>query len=263
MIIKGKRITDLFTFRICCICVGVCLLLVAGYKLFFEAGDYKKIQELYKKTNNIYVFNEYNSGTEVVSQDIKWEGFADVDIASLRMENEDIVGWIYFESEDISYPILYSGDNTTYLRRTYTGRSAHAGSIFMDEDNNSDFSDAHTIIYGHNMKDLSMFGRLKYYKLDEDYIKDHEYFQVITENKKYRYKIISYKEVEGNDQIYTIYKTGDSEFEGFIRNILQKGNYANNTDQLKASDHLITLSTCSNDKRFVVSAVRCDECIVY
>ena len=263
MTIKEKRKTDISVIKVCCICVGVCLLLVAGYKLFIETSDYTKAQNLYKKANTIYVFNEYNTETEVVSEDIKWEGFTDVDIAGLRMENEDIVGWIYFENEDISYPILYSGDNTTYMQITYTGKSARAGSIFMDEDNSTDFSDAHTIIYGHNMKDLSMFGRLKYYKLDEDYIDGHEYFQIITENKKYRYKIVSYKEVEGNSPVYAIYKTGDDDFVSFVKNILLKGNYINNSDTIKASDHLITLSTCSKDKRFIVSAVRCDECIIY
>lgn len=240
-----------------CILIGILLLSVAGYKFFGQLNDYCESSNLYEDTVTQYV--SVSKDMNSVINETNWAELIDVDIPDLKKINNDIVGWIYFENEDISYPILYSGDDDKYLRKAYTGKDVMAGSIFMEGNNSSDFSDAHTIIYGHNMKDLSMFGKLRYYASDKNYISNHEYFQIITEEKKYRYRIISYKVVSEDSDVYTVFKNGGREFEMFVRNVLQKGSYLNNTEVIDSMDHLITLSTCSDDNRFVVSAVRCDE----
>lgn len=234
--------------------------------LFNQLSDYHKASHLYKHTAEQFVVEKQENDkhedelTDITDNEAGWESLIDVDIAGLRQENEDIAGWIYFENEEISYPVLYSGDNTTYLRKAYTGENVQAGSIFIDGDNSSDFSDVHTIIYGHNMKDLSMFGKLKNYVSDKAYIKDHEYFQVITEDRKYRYRIFAYKIVPGDSDVYTIYKNGSQDFLTFVNNVLKKGSYLYNDEAFSYDDHLVTLSTCSDENRFVLSAVRCGEC---
>lgn len=251
-----------------CIVIGAVFLCLGGFMLSKSLIDYWKAEHLYDDTSTHFVIlrNENDEtqdrsiADKVSTNEKTWKDLIDVDMAGLREQNEDIVGWIYFENEDISYPVLNSGDNTTYLRKAYTGEKVQAGSIFMDGSNSRDFSDAHTIIYGHNMKNLSMFGRLKYYEEDSEYITGHEYFQIITENKKYRYKIFSYKIVAGNSDIYAIYEKGDQGFEDFIENVLKKGGYLDNEADINDKDYVITLSTCTNDdNRLVVSAVRCDE----
>ncbi len=146
--------------------------------LLGQANDYLEATKLYENTANQYVITHEDS--ENTTNEANWDELIDVDIASLSAMNKDIVGWIYFENVDISYPVLYSGDDTKYLRKAYTGENVSAGSIFIEGENSSDFSDAHTIIYGHNMKNLSMFGKLKYYASDDDYISGHEYFQIIN-----------------------------------------------------------------------------------
>ena len=73
-----------------------------------------------------------------------WYDDIDIDFAGLRSENPDVVGWIYFENEDISYPVMYSGDNSYYLRKTFKREHATAGSIFLEGSNKTDFSDCHT-----------------------------------------------------------------------------------------------------------------------
>lgn len=248
---------------------GLIAVLFATYMIFIQANDYKKASKAYKDTANQYVSMSRDiivtrvEPTENLEDRDKtvddWEIEVDVDMAGLQNMNEDIVGWIYFENLDISYPVLYSGDDSTYLRRNHLGENVQAGSIFMEGENSKDFSDAHTIIYGHNMKDLSMFGKLRYYFLDDSFIENHEYFQIITKDKKYRYKIISYKLVSDDSSVYTIYKTGDQNFLYFAKGVLQKGNYVDSDYNMSSDDHLITLSTCLGEDRFVVSAVRCDE----
>ena len=256
-----------FNIKMWCIPIGVIIFLIGGFMLSKSLYDYWKAAHLYKDTATHFVTlrNENDQDKKkaivdkIVIKEKSWEDFIDVDIVSLREQNEDIVGWIFFENEDISYPVLNSGDNSKYLRRAYTGEKLQAGSIFMDGDNSRDFSDAHTLIYGHNMKDLSMFGRLRYYDEDSEYIKGHEYFQIITEDKKYRYKIFSYKEVPGNSPIYAIHKNGDADFESFIEKNLKTGSFLDKEAIIGTDDYIVTLSTCANDDRFVVSAVRCDE----
>ena len=84
-----------------------------------------------------------------------------IDFDKLKKLNPEIIAWIYIPGLKISYPVMHTGDNNKYLHTTYRGTYAYAGSIFMDCDNDPDFYDRHTIIYGHNMNNGTMFGRLR------------------------------------------------------------------------------------------------------
>ena len=191
-----------------------------------------------------------------------WYHDIDVDFAGLKEQNEDIVGWIYFEDEEsISYPLLYSGDDY-YLRRNYLKEEETAGSIYIDGNNSPDLDDAHTLIYGHNMRNLSMFGKLKFYKTEEDYFENHRYFQLITETGAYRYEIFAYKDVGTlTGGIYTTWKYVDDDFKDFVENTICQGSYVDADIDVDDETHIVTLSTCSYDSvvRFTVSAVRVDE----
>lgn len=191
-----------------------------------------------------------------------WYHALDVDFAGLKKLNPDIVGWIYFEGDvGISYPLLYSGDDY-YLNHNYLKEEESAGSIYIDKNNNPDLSEAHTIIYGHNMRNLAMFGKLRYYKMDEDYLDDHRYFQLITENGAYRYEIFAYKDVSTlTGGIYTTWKYVDEDFKNFVEDTICQGSYVDADIDVDDEAHIVTLSTCSydSDVRFTVSAVRVDE----
>ena len=102
------------------------------------------------------------------------------------------MGWIYVEAvPDINYPIVHGKDNETYLHRTYEKNYNFAGTIFVDYENKGDFSDCNTIVYGHNMKNGSMFAQLKKFTQDEETYKKSKYFWIFTPEKNYRYEIIS------------------------------------------------------------------------
>lgn len=179
-----------------------------------------------------------------------------VDFEQLQKINEEVVGWIYFENEDISYPILYSGDDRKYLSTAYTGEQMKAGSIFVCGANNPDFSDRHTIIYGHNMKNSSMFGKLKYYRQKENYYEDHRYFQIITPDHSYRYQIFSYREVSADSDVYQVHFADSDEFMIFVNSVLTSDSSIRSEVELTDESKIITLSTCSEKgTRFIVSAV--------
>ena len=200
-----------------------------------------------------------------------WYGKINVDFEGLKAVNSDIVGWICFEAANISYPILYSGDNETYLRTSFDKKARTAGSIFLEGENNKYFTDKHSIIYGHNMNDKTMFGQLHLYKKDSEYYDNHQYFQLIYPDEasgkvvKERYHVFSCKEVDADDSIYYIFDENYDNLSEFAANVIKSGNLLTQTDDIKIlnSDKIITLSTCSGKTgRLVVSAVRCAVCVV-
>lgn len=84
-------------------------------------------------------------------------------------QNGDFVGWLKVGGTQIDYPVVRGNDNQTYLNRDFLKKSSKAGAIFMDYRNIGQFSDQHTVIYGHYMKDGSMFGDLHLYKSEAFY----------------------------------------------------------------------------------------------
>lgn len=187
-----------------------------------------------------------------------------IDFDALHQINSDVVGWIRFDDQDelpIDYPILYSGDNDKYLRTDLYGNTHTAGSIFLEGANASDFSDYHTILYGHNMKNMSMFGSLKKYRNEENFWKSHQYFTIYTENTVYRYQIFSYHHVEDTSNYYTVGFGPGEELQTFIDRMVSDSMY-NTGITPTGEDHIVTLSTCTSagdEYRFVIHAVCVEE----
>jgi len=123
----------------------------------------------------------------------------------------------------------------------------------MEVINHPTFEDSHTIIYGHNMRDLSMFGRLKNYK-DKDFYEGNEYFTVYTDTKIITYQIFAYYDVAEYSDVYTVWYTPDESFGEMLETMKRKSYYDTKVD-VTAEDKVLTLSTCSTTgKRFVVHA---------
>jgi len=93
-----------------------------------------------------------SNGSDSVTEGIDWD--------ALRAINPDIVGWIVVPGTDICYPIVQGTDNAWYLGYTFSEERNASGAIFLDSRNDSRFSDGHSLIYGHNMRDGSMFAQL-------------------------------------------------------------------------------------------------------
>lgn len=255
------------------IITGILLCLIALSKVIIRARSESNAEDKYAT-----IRNEYTSISESVSLDLKkrfgenedkitenseqsqWYDLINVDLLKLKSINPDIVSWIFFENEDISYPVLYSGDNEKYLDTDYEGNKSISGALFIEEKNNPYLLDSHTLIYGHNMRNLSMFGKLRFYKTKKDYWKSHKYFQLITSGAKFRYKVIACKDVYSDDDIYhVIQKNESADYANFITQNILTGSYINSNYVYETDDELITLSTCSNfNKRFVVTAVKVD-----
>lgn len=242
--------------------VGILLLLLFVFLLFFLLREYGKSDKLYEQAREAYLEPQETEGAfaSEAAFAAAWTPALSPDLAALFAEYPDVVGWIDFENEEISYPILYSGDNEKYLDHSYNGESLKSGSIFLDGESSTDLSDPHTLIYGHNMRDLSMFGRLKYYASDPQYYAEHPYFDIYVGDRVYRYRVFACEEVEDSDLVYYVYGKDPENLKELIA-LLYERSYYPAEEQVTPSDHIVTLSTCteSDEKRIIVCGVRTEE----
>ena len=255
--------------------VGVALVLIGLIGFIVVLGNYNNTDKIYSQTRDTYTevasvtWNEEQEDTskDAITKDIKtsnkpreWYELISVDFDGLEEVNEDIIGWIYFENEDISYPVLQGESNDVYLKTSYMQKSSKAGSIFLDSKNSSDFEDFNTLIYGHNMRDKSMFGKLSYYREDTAYYNGHEYFQILTPDMKYRYEIISFKSVKEDNPIYDLDNIEKYTPDDYVQKLILNNSMIGMGLTAYEGDHFVTLSTCtSGENRFIVCAFRIAE----
>ena len=141
---------------------AIAVFCFAAYNLFHIYTEYKKGTDEYNHIEQMAVTDRAPEDEELVDAVSGPKPPISVDFDTLKSVNPDVVGWIYIEALDnINYPVVQGDDNETYLHTTYENNYNFAGTIFVDYENSSDFSDCNTLIYGHNMKNGSMFGNLK------------------------------------------------------------------------------------------------------
>lgn len=182
---------------------------------------------------------------------------------TLKAENKNLVGWIKIDGTDVNYPVMQSDDNTYYLTHSFDGKNSNAGALFMDY--RSDFVNptTNTIIYGHNMKNGSMFGGLKQY-LSESFFNKHDtiQFDTIYEHRQYQIVAVCLAKVkDSEDDTFRYYNfisaKNENEWNAFTESVGAMA--VNGSMDVKAGDELLTLSTCNNyieDGRLFILAKR-------
>ena len=184
-----------------------------------------------------------------------------VDLSYLQSLNSDVIGWIWIEGTGIDYPVLYDDtDNSYYIDHTRTGKYAKAGSIFVQDINEWDFSDFNTVLYGHNMGDGSMFAHLHRFE-KESFFNDYDTVVVYTEDSVLTYKIFA-AYVRDNEHLMKYYSYDTkADREAYIDDIYSHdGLYRDDVD-VTADDRIISLSTCTGwtYTRLVVQGVLISE----
>lgn len=160
----------------------------------------------------------------------------------LLKHNEDVVGWITMDGTQIDYPILQAEDNILYLTRDYNHRETRAGSIFLDYRNDVTADNKNTILYGHRMKDGSMFQHLTKY-MDEDFLNEHPTFEYDTLYEHYEAEIFSvYNTLTDFNYIQTDFAS-DDEYATLLQKMKDKSHFETDVD-VGPDDIIITLSTC-------------------
>lgn len=223
------------------IVIGIILLLVFAYKEIMNYRSALKVKQLQEQR-----LDSYMNGDSIELTDILPE------YRKMYKTNSDLVGWIVIDGTDVNYPVVQSKVNQEYyLNHDFDGEEDDAGSIFADARNDVFKPDDNVIIYGHNMKNGSMFGTLQYY-LKKDYYNKHKTISFDTLYKRRTYEIIAVGLSKIKDESDNSFKYYDylnakdkSEFEDYAKNIKKLAAY-DTKKQLKYGDKLITLSTCNS-----------------
>lgn len=178
---------------------------------------------------------------------------------SLLALNKEMAGWLSIPGTPIDYPVVRAKDNEYYLTHNAKMEPSAAGAIFMDYRNSGTHADKNTVLYGHSMKDGTMFMELLNYK-DKDYFERHGTVGFHLLNEEGLWRIFSvYVTAPGFNYIETNF-AAESDYERFLAAIKGKSMFANEVE-VTGDDHILTLSTCSyefDDARFVVHAKRID-----
>ncbi len=234
--------------------IAIVVFAVSAYKLYGIFSEYNKGDKEYQKIQDLVINTEKKDDT-------KEETFS-VDFEKLLEMNSDVVGWIRFdEPSEINYPVVQGRDNEEYLKRTFEANTNKLGTLFVDVNNPGDFSGRNTFIYGHNMKNGSMFAQLLKYK-DDSFYKEHPYFYIYTPDEKVRtYEIFSAGVVKDTSDSYIMDYADDAAFQTYIDYIKQQSAYPTSAEVTTASK-IVSLSTCTNvrdDERFLVHGVMIKE----
>lgn len=178
---------------------------------------------------------------------------------SLQEINPEVVGWISIPDTLMNYPVLQTDNNWFYLDQTWKKEYSSVGSIFMECQNRADLSQFNTLIYGHNMRDGSMFCNLRSY-LEQEYWEQHPYVYLAVEKDVRRYDIYAAYEVGVWEITYGLEFEKDEDKQEFIDFGLSKSKIDTGIVPT-VEDEVLTLSTCTGNgnaatgNRWVIQAV--------
>lgn len=261
--------------------IGILAVIFLGSAVYVlnKSREYKKEKKLYtdavekfviqpeqseKKPENVQTPSDLvpvdNKGENITAEDTHTERQEDteekiieVDFDALLQVNSDIIGWLWIPNTDISYPLLQGASNDSYIHTAYTGAHASAGSIFMDYRNESDFSDKNTVIYGHNMKNDTMFGTLKKYSSAE-YAQEHSVFYILTPEGCRKYSVCYAMVTDALGSVYNMKFESSDAYAEHLK-MLSRSTYYDLMGEIDSDSSLVTLSTCTSATktgRFVV-----------
>ncbi len=196
---------------------------------------------------------------KVVIDGREYADFTDLDVIVRKIDfeamqkevNADIYAWIYVPGTKVDYPILQRATNNNfYLDHDVNGKKASCGSIYTEKHNHKDFNDNHTVIYGHNMKNGTMFKTLRNYD-DKEFFEENKYIYIYTEADTRVYEIFGAYEYT-DEHLLLNYKTENAgEFQKYLETIKKQpdaSGHFNREMLVNSNDKIITLSTCITGK---------------
>jgi len=180
-----------------------------------------------------------------------------LDIKALQAVNPDVLGWITIPDTNIHYPLMAADTVDEYLHTAWDGSKSYSGSIYLETKNDRNFLDFHSIVYGHNMANGSMFGNLILYKKQE-FLQTHPYIYIASGGAVRRYEIFAAYYAQVGSDTYYINFSSEQRRQEAISYYLDKSIITSERIPTP-QDRLLTLSTCTGagdySQRLVVQAV--------
>ena len=201
----------------------ICVLLFSGYKIFTKLQEYRKADTVY---NNIR-----DKANETDDKSIE-----------LSKINPDYRAWIKVENTNIDYPVVQSEDNEYYLTHDFNKNYLASGSIFMDYRNNFE-NDKSVLIYGHHMRNKTMFGEVLNFK-KEEFFKENNLITIEYKGKTYTYEVFSTFVADLSKDNLKVNFDDDEDYQDYI-DYLKDRSLFDSDIEVSSNDRIITLYTCS------------------
>ena len=249
--------------RIILRCIGVVLIAVigySGYQLWSINQNYAQEAEMHSR------MLQYRPAAQATMQHVPISSTVHINpaeavepvlsqsIVDLQVSYPDVTGWLTVPGTQIDYPFVQGNDNEHYLHRDLDQNWSQAGTIFMDYRNSNDFSDFNTIIFGHNMRNGSMFGTLKNFN-DQDFFDANKAGTIFLANETYEIEIMAFAVIKPDDAvIYNSNIITERDKVAFLDYVKSTARYYRDIGAT-ANDRIVTLSTCNyefDDARMVV-----------
>lgn len=240
----------------------LCIALMAVYLM----DKKKQAQEAQEKYEEIVEQVVEPEPTEPVVPEEEEKAELPIDFEALQEINQEIYAWLRIPDTNVDYPILQreDEDQSYYLTHDMYGEAQKAGSIYTESYNSKDFHDPNTIIYGHNMKDGSMFHNLRYFA-EQEFFDEHEEMYIYMPGKVLRYQIFASYEFDDRHLLGSYNFEDEEVFADYIEEITNPRSMymmLREDCELTVDDRIVTLSTCVANKpnnRRLVQAVLVDE----
>ena len=229
------------------ILVFAVIFVYSGWRVYVYQREAEKSMEIYSQLEAYaHVSTDEKEETELPQ----------VDFAALGDVNEDIVAWLYGEGTVLNYPVVKGEDNSYYLSHLFDGSDNASGCLFLDSRNSSDFSDDNTIIYGHNMKNGTMFAFINQYQ-EQSYYDQHPSMFLLTPNGNFEVHLFAGFLEDVNGNAWQRAFQNENEKIKWLEEARNASTFVSDTIPSK-EDKIVTFSTCSNaseDVRYVLMGV--------
>ena len=176
-----------------------------------------------------------------------------VDFAALQQIAPDAQAWLYCPGTVINYPVVQGEDDDYYLHRSYDGAYNYPGSIFIEALNQPGFQDYNTILYGHNMRDGSMFACLSSWA-DQAFYETHPVMWLLTPQQDYKVELFSSYTISAYSDTYQIITQPGEELNGYLDMAVANSDFQSAVE-LDPEAHYVLFSTCAyvfNNARYVL-----------
>lgn len=220
--------------------ITVCLvgiILVSGYKIGKTMWDYQVAKSAYTNISEKTAKVDPKQFTGVVD----WK--------ALKKVNPDVQGWLYQKGTVINYPVVQGTDNDTYLHTRFDKQWSGGGTLFVDYRMEKDFKGFNSIIYGHHMKDGSMFRSIRGYTKEEGYYDKHKTLELATPHGNYHLVVFSAFITKATDEDTYKMTYDEAEKQAYIDRAWERSELSITRDSVDVTkdDRLVTLSTCAYD----------------
>ena len=208
------------------------------------------------------LYDEHKDDGELNTEEMLTSSYVPpIDFEGMWEVNKDVYAWISVPGTEIDYPILqHETDDTYYLNYNIDGSYGYPGCIYTERLNSKEFTDNNTVIYGHNMKNGTMFADLHKYK-DEAFLRANDSVVIYTPEAELHYKIFAAYVYDDRHLLYSFDFADSAVYENYLDSILSmRSMNAIIRDEISVTkeDKIITLATClasQPENRLLVQAV--------